>query len=87
MSVCHFGSASSLRPPKMLTTLGACSPNYLGATLPDISFKLSSRASGYYKRSPVCLFGGEGKSQNDDQVKFLKVLKVLFADPLDAVIG
>lgn len=82
-SICHLQFASSVqctaqvqsfRTHKSSTTLTACSSSYLGVKLPRIAKSLSiDGASGFRKSTPVCLFGGKGKSENADEVKvFLK---------------
>ncbi|KAL3528980.1 hypothetical protein ACH5RR_008302 [Cinchona calisaya] len=76
-SICHQRSASSVQcatpaiqsfsPLNTSTTLTACSSSYLGAKLPKIAKKLSTGPSGFQFSTPVCLFGGKGKSENADE--------------------
>ncbi|XP_027123038.1 uncharacterized protein LOC113767729 [Coffea eugenioides] len=84
-SVCHLRSASSVQcatpalqsvqPHKTSTTFNSNSSSYLGARLPKIAKKLSIGASGVQISTPVCLFGGKGKSENADEGSAWKALE------------
>ncbi|CAI9113871.1 OLC1v1014564C1 [Oldenlandia corymbosa var. corymbosa] len=69
-SLSHFRSASTFRgagsrqifsPPKAASTFR------VGEALPNICLNWSLYHSGCHKRSPVCKFSGEGRSQSGDQ--------------------
>ncbi|XP_073122387.1 uncharacterized protein [Henckelia pumila] len=47
---------------------------YSGIKLPKISLKRTSATTRYQRAAPVCLFGGEGKSDNADEASPLKAL-------------
>ncbi|KAL3616912.1 hypothetical protein CASFOL_039306 [Castilleja foliolosa] len=75
ISSCQMACSPSAFPAKAFK-VNTSSSTYLGTRLPKISLK-STRATSNYKQQSaiVCLFGGKGKSDNENQASPFNVLE------------
>lgn len=68
------------RIQKVSMNLAASSSSYLGLQIRAKPWKLTPITSGCKQSTPVCIFGGGGKSENDAKVKVLLVYLFLVRD-------
>ncbi|KAI3456026.1 hypothetical protein Pfo_012689 [Paulownia fortunei] len=77
ISACQLACSPSALPAQafQLNKASTCPSTYLGTKFPKISLKLTSATSRYQQAATVCLFGGEGKSENGNEASPWKALE------------
>ncbi|KAK6124091.1 hypothetical protein DH2020_042176 [Rehmannia glutinosa] len=77
ITACQLACSPSAFPAKafQLNTASICPSTYLGTVFPKSSLKLASATSRYQQAAIVCLFGGKGKSETENEASPWKSLE------------